>query len=112
MLAGMTGLLALFNKQLGGVKGAGGFVAAAAAVDMIALALIPLAKAEANGLDIDGAVEAINGVAIAMSILTVAAGFAQKLAGKADVGTLDKIIKYLVKLGGMLVASMQWERRC
>lgn len=104
MLAGMAGLLALFNKQLGGVKGAGGFVAAAAAVDMIALALIPLAKAEANGLDIDGAVEAINGVAIAMSILTVAAGFAQKLAGKADVGTLDKIIKYLVKLGGMLVA--------
>lgn len=104
MLAGMTGLLALFNKQLGGVKGAGGFVAAAAAVDMIALALIPLAKAEANGLDIDGAVEAINGVAIAMSILTVAAGFAQKLAGKADVGTLDKIIKHLVKLGGMLVA--------
>lgn len=104
MLAGMTGLLALFNKQLGGVKGAGGFVAAAAAVDMIALALIPLAKAEANGLDIDGAVEAINGVAIAMSILTVAAGFAQKLAGKADMSTLDKIIKYLVKLGGMLVA--------
>lgn len=104
MLAGMTGLLALFNKQLGGVKGAGGFVAAAAAVDMIALALIPLAKAEANGLYIDGAVEAINGVAIAMSILTVAAGFAQKLAGKADVSTLDKIIKYLVKLGGMLVA--------
>lgn len=104
MLAGMTGLLALFNKQLGGVKGAGGFVAAAAAVDIIALALIPLAKAEANGLDIDGAVEAINGVAIAMSILTVAAGFAQKLAGKADVSTLDKIIKYLVKLGGMLVA--------
>lgn len=104
MLAGMTGLLALFNKQLGGVKGAGGFVAAAAAVDMIALALIPLAKAEANGLDIDGAVEAINGVAIAISILTVAAGFAQKLAGKADASTLDKIIKYLVKLGGMLVA--------
>lgn len=63
-----------------------------------------LAKAEANGLDIDGAVKAINGVAIAMSILTVAAGFAQKLAGKADVSTLDKIIKYLVKLGGMLVA--------
>lgn len=104
MLAGMTGLLALFNKQLGGVKGAGGFVAAAAAVDMIALALIPLAKAEANGLYIDGAVEAINGVAIAMSVLTVAAGFAQKLAGNADVSTLDKIIKYLVKLGGMLVA--------
>ncbi len=104
MLAGMTGLLALFNKQLGGVKGAGGFVAAAAAVDMIAMALIPLALAEKNGLDIDGAVKAINGVAIAMSILTVAAGFAQKLAGKADVSSLEKIIKYLVKLGGMLIA--------
>lgn len=104
MLAGMTGLLALFNKQLGGVKGAGGFVAAAAAVDMIAMALIPLALAEKNGLDIDGAVEAINGVAIAMSILTVAAGFAQKLAGKADVSSLEKITRYLVKLGGMLVA--------
>lgn len=104
MLAGMTGLLALFNKQLGGVKGAGGFVAAAAAVDMIAMALIPLALADKNGLDIDGAVEAINGVAIAMSILTMAAGFAQKLAGKADVSSLEKITKYLVKLGGMLVA--------
>ena len=104
MLAGMTGLLVLFNKQLGGVKGAGGFVAAAAAVDMIAMALIPLALAEKNGLDIDGAVEAINGVAIAMSILTVAAGFAQKLAGKADVSSLEKITRYLVKLGGMLVA--------
>lgn len=104
MLAGMTGLLALFNKQLGGVKGAGGFVAAAAAVDMIALALIPLAKAEANGLDIDGAVEAINGVAIAMSILTVAAGFAQKLAGKADEKTLDKIAIYLAKIGGLVLA--------
>ena len=104
MLVGMTGLLALFNKQLGSVKGAGGFVAAAAAVDMIAMALIPLALAEKNGLDIDGAVEAINGVAIAMSILTVAAGFAQKLAGKADVSSLEKITRYLVKLGGMLVA--------
>ena len=104
MLAGMTGLLALFNKQLGGAKGAGGFVAAAAAVDMITMALIPLALADKNGLDIDGAVEAINGVAIAMSILTVAAGFAQKLAGKADMSSLEKITKYLVKLGGMLVA--------
>ena len=100
----LAGLLVLFNKQLGGVKGAGGFVAAAAAVDMIAMALIPLALAEKNGLDIDGAVEAINGVAIAMSILTVAAGFAQKLAGKADVSSLEKITRYLVKLGGMLVA--------
>ena len=70
----------------------------------ISIGMAALAKAEANGLDIDGAVEAINGVAIAMSILTVAAGFAQKLAGKVDVSTLDKIIKYLVKLGGMLVA--------
>lgn len=104
VLMAMTGILTFFNTYGDGTKGAGGFVAAAAAVDMIAMALIPLAKAEANGLDIDGAVEAINGVAIAMSILTVAAGFAQKLAGKADVSTLDKIIKYMVKLGGMLIA--------
>lgn len=104
VLMGMVGILTFFNTYGDGTKGAGAFVAAAAAVDAIALALIPLALAEKNGLDIDGAVEAINGVAIAMSILTVAAGFAQKLAGKADVSTLDKIIKYLVKLGGMLVA--------
>lgn len=104
VLAGMTGLMALFNKQLGGVTGASGFVAAAAAVDMIALALIPLAKAEESGRDIDGAVKAINGVAIAMSVLMVASGFAQKLSGSAKENTIDKIIKYLVKLGGMLIA--------
>lgn len=104
VLIGMVGMLTVFNTYGDGTKGAGAFVAAAAAVDAIALALIPLALAEKNGLDIDGAVEAINGVAIAMSILMVASGFAQKLAGKADVSTLDKIIKYLVKLGGMLVA--------
>lgn len=104
VLAGMVGLIALFNKQLGGVKGASGFVAAAAAVEMIAMALIPLALAEKNGLDIDGAVEAINGVAIALSILTVAAGFAQKLAGKTDTKTLDKIAIYLAKIGGLVLA--------
>lgn len=91
-------------KLLGGVTGASGFVAAAAAVDMIALALIPLAKAEESGRDIDGAVKAINGVAIAMSVLMVASGFAQKLSGSAKENTIDKIIKYLVKLGGMLIA--------
>ena len=103
MLTAMIGAVSMLNAMFD-AKGASGFVAAAAAIDMIALALIPLALAEKNGLDIDGAVEAINGVAIAMSILTVAAGFAQKLAGKADVSSLEKITKYLVKLGGMLVA--------
>lgn len=103
MLTAMIGAVSMLNAMFD-AKGASGFVAAAAAIDMIAMALIPLAKAEANGLDIDGAVEAINGVAIAMSILTVAAGFAQKLAGKADVSSLEKITKYLVKLGGMLIA--------
>ena len=103
MLTAMIGAISMLNAMFD-AKGASGFVAAAAAIDMIALALIPLALAEKNGLDIDGAVEAINGVAIAMSILTVAAGFAQKLAGKADVSSLEKITKYLVKLGGMLVA--------
>nr|DAH17232.1 MAG TPA: tail tape measure [Caudoviricetes sp.] len=104
VLMGMVGMLTVFNTYGDGTKGAGGFVAAAAAVDMIAMALIPLALAEKNGLDIDGAVEAINGVAIAMSILTVAAGFAQKLAGKADVKTLDKIAIYLAKIGGLVLA--------
>ena len=103
MLTAMIGAVSILNAMFD-AKGASGFVAAAAAIDMIAMALIPLALAEKNGLDIDGAVEAINGVAIAMSILTVAAGFAQKLAGKADVSSLEKITKYLVKLGGMLVA--------
>ena len=103
VLTGMVGLLSLFNNRLGNMKGAGNFIAAAAAIDAIALVLIPLAKAKKNGLDIDGAVEAINGVAIAISILLVASGFAKKLAGQAKVSTLDKIAQYLVKLGGLLI---------
>lgn len=104
VLTGMVGLLSLFNNRLGSMKGAGSFIAAAAAIDAITLVLIPLAKAKKNGLDIDGAVEAINGVAIAISILLVASGFAKKLAGQAKASTLDKIAKYLVKLGGLLIA--------
>lgn len=103
VLTGMVGLLSLFNNRLGSMKGAGSFIAAAAAIDAIILVLIPLAKAKKNGLDIDGAVEAINGVAIAISILLVASGFAKKLAGQAKVSTLDKIAQYLVKLGGLLI---------
>lgn len=104
VLTGMVGLLSLFNNRLGSMKGAGSFIVAAAAIDAITLVLIPLAKAKKNGLDIDGAVEAINGVAIAISILLVASGFAKKLAGQAKVSTLDKIAQYLVKLGGLLIA--------
>lgn len=104
VLTGMVGLLSLFNNRLGSMKGAGSFIAAASAIDAITLVLIPLAKAKKNGLDIDGAVEAINGVAIAISILLVASGFAKKLAGQAKVSTLDKIAQYLVKLGGLLIA--------
>lgn len=103
VLTGMVGLLSLFNNRLGSMKGAGSFIAAAAAIDAITLVLIPLAKAKKNGLDIDGAVEAINGVAIAISILLVASGFAKKLAGQAKVSTLDKIAQYLVRLGGLLI---------
>lgn len=103
VLTGMVGLLSLFNNRLGSMKGTGSFIAAAAAIDAIALALIPLAKAKKNGLDIDGTVEAISGVAIAISILLVASGFAKKLAGQAKVSTLDKIAQYLVKLGGLLI---------
>lgn len=103
VLTGMVGLLSLFNNRLGSMKGAGSFIAAAAAIDAITLVLIPLAKAKKNGLDIDGAVKAINGVAIAISILLVASGFAKKLAGQAKVSTLDKIAQYLVRLGGLLI---------
>ena len=103
VLTGMVGLLSLFNNRLGSMKGAGSFIAAAVAIDAITLVLIPLAKAKKNGLDIDGAVEAISGVAIAISILLVASGFAKKLAGQAKVSTLDKIAQYLVKLGGLLI---------
>lgn len=103
VLTGMVGLLSLFNNRLGSMKGAGSFIAAAVAIDAITLVLIPLAKAKKNGLDIDGAVEAISGVAIAISILLVASGFAKKLAGQAKVSTLDKITQYLVKLGGLLI---------
>lgn len=104
VLTGMVGLLSLFNNRLGSMKGAGSFIAAVAAIDAITLVLIPLAKAKKNGLDIDGAVKAINGVAIAISILLVASGFAKKLAGQAKVSTLDKIAQYLVRLGGLLIA--------
>lgn len=103
VLTGMVGLLSLFNNRLGSMKGAGSFIVAAAAIDAITLVLIPLAKAKKNGLDIDGAVKAINGVAIAISILLVASGFAKKLAGQAKVSTLDKIAQYLVRLGGLLI---------
>lgn len=103
VLTGMVGLLSLFNNRIGSMKGAGSFIAAAAAIDAITLVLIPLAKAKKNGLDIDGAVKAINGVAIAIGILLVASGFAKKLAGQAKVSTLDKIAQYLVRLGGLLI---------
>ena len=76
----------------------------AISIGMAALTYTVAKLGKMDAAQAEKSVEAINGVAIAMSILTVAAGFAQKLAGKADVSTLDKIIKYLVKLGGMLVA--------
>lgn len=104
MLAGIMGLLSLYNGKLGGIKGAGSFAAAAAAVDAVALALIPLAMAASAGLDIDAACEVINGVAIALSILITAAGFAQKLAGKSDEKALDKAIAFAAKIGVLVLA--------
>ena len=104
MLAGMMGLLSLYNSKLGGIKGVGSFAAAAAAVDAVALALIPLAMAANAGLDIDAACEVINGVAIALSILMTAAGFAQKLAGKSDEKAIDKAIAFAAKIGTLVLA--------
>ncbi len=101
-LIGMVGMLAVFNTYGEGTKGYGAFLAAAAAVDIIALALEKIGKM--HTYQVENGVRAISGIAVAMSVLLVAAGAAQNLAGKADVSTLDKIIKYLVKLGGMLIA--------
>ena len=104
MLLGVTGVMSMMNYRLGNPKGAGQFIAAAAAIDMIALALIPLAKAAQNGLDIDDACEVINGVSIALSILMVSAGWAQKLSGKVDPKPLDRVIVYLGKMAGLVIA--------
>lgn len=104
MLIGVTGVMSMMNYRLGNLQGAGQFIAAAAAIDMIALALIPLAKAAQNGLDINDACEVINGVSIALSILVVSAGWAQKLSGKVDPKPLDRMIFYLGKMAGLVIA--------
>lgn len=103
VLTGMVGLIGLFNTKLT-ISGAGGFVAAAAAIDMIALTLIPLALADQNGLDIAKAANVIAGVASALSVLTIAAGIAYKLSGKISEKPLEKIAAYLAKLGGVVLA--------
>lgn len=103
VLTGMVGLIGLFNTKLT-ISGAGGFVAAAAAIDMIAFTLIPLALADQNGLDIAKAANVIAGVASALSVLTIAAGIAHKLSGKISEKPLEKIAAYLAKLGGVVLA--------
>ncbi len=103
VLTGMVGLMGLFNTKLT-ISGTGGFVAAAAAIDMIALALIPLALADQKGLDIAKAANVIAGVASALSVLTIAAGIAQKLSGKISEKPLEQIATYLAKLGGVVLA--------
>lgn len=104
MLIGVTGVMSMMNYRLGNLQGAGQFIAAAAAIDMIALALIPLAKAAQNGLDINDACEVINGVSIALSILVVSAGWAQKLSGKVNPKPLDQVVVYLGKMAGLVIA--------
>lgn len=104
MLIGVTGVMSMMNYRLGNLQGAGQFIAAAAAINMIALALIPLAKAAQNGLDINDACEVINGVSIALSILLVSAGWAQKLSGKVNPKPLDQVIVYLGKMAGLVIA--------
>lgn len=104
MLIGVIGVMSMMNYRLGNLQGAGQFIAAAAAIDMIALALIPLAKAAQNGLDINDACEVINGVSIALSILVVSAGWAQKLSGKVNPKPLDQVVVYLGKMAGLVIA--------
>ena len=102
VLMGMVGMLTVFNTYGDGAKGSGAFIAAAAAIDIMILAVEKIGGM--HTYQVENGVKAISAMAVAMSVLLVAAGAAQNLAGKADVSTLDKIIKYLVKLGGMLVA--------
>lgn len=102
VLMGMVGMLTVFNTYDDGTKGSGAFIAAAAAIDIMILAVEKIGGM--HTYQVENGVKAISAMAVAMSVLLVAAGAAQNLAGKADVSTLDKIIKYLVKLGGMLVA--------
>ena len=102
VLMGMVGMLTVFNTYGDGTKGPGAFIAAAAAIDIMILAVEKIGGM--HTYQVENGVKAISAMAVAMSVLLVAAGAAQNLAGKADVSTLDKIIKYLVKLGGMLVA--------
>lgn len=98
----MVGMLTVFNTYGDGTKGSGAFIAAAAAIDIMILAVEKIGGM--HTYQVENGVKAISAMAVAMSVLLVAAGAAQNLAGKADVSTLDKIIKYLVKLGGMLIA--------
>lgn len=102
VLMGMVGMLTVFNTYGDGTKGSGAFIAAAAAIDIMILAVEKIGGM--HTYQVENGVKAISAMAVAMSVLLVAAGAAQNLSGKADVSTLDKIIKYLVKLGGMLVA--------
>ena len=102
VLMGMVGMLTVFNTYGDGAKGSGAFIAAAAAIDIMILAVEKIGGM--HTYQVENGVKAISAMAVAMSVLLVAAGAAKNLAGKADVSTLDKIIKYLVKLGGMLVA--------
>ena len=102
VLMGMVGMLTVFNTYGDGTKGSDAFIAAAAAIDIMILAVEKIGGM--HTYQVENGVKAISVMAVAMSVLLVAAGAAQNLAGKADVSTLDKIIKYLVKLGGMLVA--------
>lgn len=102
VLMGMVGMLTVFNTYGDGTKGSGAFIAAAAAINIMILAVEKIGGM--HTYQVENGVKAISAMAVAMSVLLVAAGAAQNLAGKADVSTLDKIIKYLVKLGGMLVA--------
>lgn len=102
VLMGMVGMLTVFNTYGDGTKGSGAFIAAAAAIDIMIFAVEKIGGM--HTYQVENGVKAISAMAVAMSVLLVAAGAAQNLAGKADVSTLDKIIKYLVKLGGMLIA--------
>lgn len=107
----IVALKALAATDLTGLNTAklvGTIAAVSLGMTVLSAAMIKMGSMDAdqvkNGTEAIGHVAAVlTGVAIAISILLVASGFAKKLAGQAKVSTLDKIAQYLVRLGGLLI---------
>lgn len=92
VLIGISGMITVFNTYGDGMKGSMNLIAVAAAVNMVTLALIPLAMAAQNGLDIAGAAKVIEGIALALAPLTFAAALFNKWGSKLAEKIGDKAV--------------------